>query len=155
MGIFASNPLSPCAAEFVKLLHKIFNINFVFFRFLPFSFSRFSSTKLLAVGFLLVSPIFLQDLISVSEIFSWISYTRLFPSFLFGCFQRLNNSPNCPNSLVAHQIHFVLPWASESTNRSARRHRQPMRSREATELTNESARCHLPTQTAAISLKLV
>ena len=84
-----------------------------------------------------------------------ISYVRLFPSFLFGCFQRLNNSPNCPNSLVAHQIHFVLPWASKSTNRSAGRHRQPMRGEEAAELTNQSGGCHLPTQTAAISLKLV
>ena len=91
----------------------------------------------------------------VLEIFSWISQARLFPSFPLGCFQRLNNSPNCPNSLVAHQIHFVLPWASESTNGSAGRHWEPMRAREATEPTNESSGCHLPTQTAGISLKLV
>ena len=52
----------------------------------------------LLVSFLLVKPILIS-----SAFFSGllISYARLVPSFLFGCLQRLNNSPNCPNSLVA------------------------------------------------------
>ena len=79
----------------------------------------------------------------------------LSPSFLFGCLNRLNNSPNCPNSLVAHQIHFVLPWASQSTNQSGCRRSQPIREQEAMEPANQRRGCHLPTQTAAISLKLV
>ena len=82
-------------------------------------------------------------------------FCSLSPSFLFGCLNRLNNSPNCPNSLVAHQIHFVLPWASQSTNQSGCRRSQPIREQEAMEPANQRLGCHLPTQTAAISLKLV
>ena len=82
-------------------------------------------------------------------------FCSLSPSFLFGCLNRLNNSPNCPNSLVAHQIHFVLPWASQSTNQSGCRRPQPIREQEAMEPANQRRGCHLPTQTAAISLKLV
>ena len=112
--------------------------------------------------FLLVKPIFLLDLISAPFCkrlwFLTLDFLRRSLPFLplwSCCLQRLNNSPNCPNSLVAHQIHFVLPWASPSTNHSARRQAQPITAREAADLTNQRLRCHLPTQTAAISLKLV
>ena len=118
--------------------------------------SVFSTDRLFGEGLVFVE----KKLFYVNSILTCFPYLldffcSLSPSFLFGCLNRLNNSPNCPNSLVAHQIHFVLPWASQSTNQSGCRRSQPIREQEAMEPANQRRGCHLPTQTAAISLKLV
>ena len=124
--------------------------------FLVFSVVFFSTDRnLLKALSLLKKKLFYVNSILTCFPYLLDFFCSLSPSFLFGCLNRLNNSPNCPNSLVAHQIHFVLPWASQSTNQSGCRRSQPIREQEAMEPANQRLGCHLPTQTAAISLKLV